>query len=190
MRAIRRDVGAVRTRPRSGARSRCWRHRHGHRPHATAISCRTSISPRRACSSTRTTPTANPAEQVTRGDCSNKAAIQDLAGHGTHTAGRSPRRSTASGSPASLPRPRSWCSRPAPRQGYFFTESVVDALTLCRRSAARRREHELLRRSVAVQLSQRQGAEGDHQGDHQGRASTPSSGASCSSRPPATRAST
>jgi len=33
------------------------------------------------------TPTANPAEQVTRGDCSNKAALQDLAGHGTHTAG-------------------------------------------------------------------------------------------------------
>ena len=24
------------------------------------------------------TPTANPAEQVTRGDCSNKAALQDL----------------------------------------------------------------------------------------------------------------
>jgi subtilisin family serine protease len=33
------------------------------------------------------TPTADPAEQVTRGDCSNKAALQDLAGHGTHTAG-------------------------------------------------------------------------------------------------------
>ena len=34
-----------------------------------------------------TTPTADPAEQVTPGDCSNKAALQDLAGHGTHTAG-------------------------------------------------------------------------------------------------------
>jgi subtilisin family serine protease len=33
------------------------------------------------------TPTANPAKQVTRGDCTNKAALQDLAGHGTHTAG-------------------------------------------------------------------------------------------------------
>mgnify|MGYP003693669541 CR=1 FL=1 len=33
------------------------------------------------------TPTSIPAEQVTRGDCSNKAALQDLAGHGTHTAG-------------------------------------------------------------------------------------------------------
>ena len=33
------------------------------------------------------TPTAGPSEQVTRGDCSNKAALQDLAGHGTHTAG-------------------------------------------------------------------------------------------------------
>ena len=34
-----------------------------------------------------TTPTSDPAEQVTPGDCSNKAAVQDLAGHGTHTAG-------------------------------------------------------------------------------------------------------
>src|SRR5262245_47071805 len=33
------------------------------------------------------TPTSDPAEQVTRGDCSNKSALQDLAGHGTHTAG-------------------------------------------------------------------------------------------------------
>ena len=41
----------------------------------------------RACSSTPTTPTADPSEQVTRGDCSNKAALQDLAGHGTHTGG-------------------------------------------------------------------------------------------------------
>src|SRR3954466_11853607 len=31
------------------------------------------------------TPTSLPAEQVTRGDCSNKAALQDYAGHGTHT---------------------------------------------------------------------------------------------------------
>ena len=33
------------------------------------------------------TPTAVPEEQVTRGDCSDKAALQDYAGHGTHTAG-------------------------------------------------------------------------------------------------------
>jgi len=31
------------------------------------------------------TPTANPAE-IANGDCSNKAAVQDLSGHGTHTA--------------------------------------------------------------------------------------------------------
>ena len=34
-----------------------------------------------------TTPTSLPAEQVPVGDCSNKAAVQDYAGHGTHTAG-------------------------------------------------------------------------------------------------------
>src|SRR5262249_3799902 len=33
------------------------------------------------------TPTSDPSEQVTPGDCSNKAAVQDLNGHGTHTAG-------------------------------------------------------------------------------------------------------
>ena len=32
-----------------------------------------------------TTPTADPAE-VANGDCSNKAAVQDLQGHGTHVA--------------------------------------------------------------------------------------------------------
>ena len=31
------------------------------------------------------TPTANPAE-IANGDCSNKGAVQDLAGHGTHVA--------------------------------------------------------------------------------------------------------
>ena len=43
--------------------------------------------PRRACSCTPTRRRLIPAEQVTRGDCSNKAALQDYAGHGTHTAG-------------------------------------------------------------------------------------------------------
>jgi hypothetical protein len=38
------------------------------------------------------TPTADPSEQVTRGDCSNKAALQDLAGHGTHHCGADQRR--------------------------------------------------------------------------------------------------
>ena len=64
-----------------------------------------------------TTPTANPAEQVTRGDCSNKAALQDLAGHGTHTAGTIAAPINVSASPASRPRPRSWCSRQAPSRG-------------------------------------------------------------------------
>ena len=41
---------------------------------------------------------------------------------------RSRRRSTASVWQASLLRPRSSCSRPGPEQGYFFTQSVVDAL--------------------------------------------------------------
>ena len=75
------------------------------------------------------TPTADPSEQVTRGDCSNKAALQDLAGHGTHTAGTIAAPINGIGaSRASPPRRRSSCSRPGRPQGYFFTQSVVDAL--------------------------------------------------------------
>lgn len=74
------------------------------------------------------TPTANPAEQVTRGDCSNKAALQDLAGHGTHTAGTIAAPINGKGVAGVAPEATVVVLKAGTEQGYFFTQSVVDAL--------------------------------------------------------------
>ena len=74
------------------------------------------------------TPTANPAEQVTRGDCSNKAALQDLAGHGTHTAGTIAAPINGMGVAGVAPEATVVVLKAGTEQGFFFTQSVVDAL--------------------------------------------------------------
>ncbi len=74
------------------------------------------------------TPTANPVEQVTRGDCSNKAALQDLAGHGTHTAGTIAAPINGKGISGVAPEAKVVVLKAGTEQGYFFTQSVVDAL--------------------------------------------------------------
>ena len=74
------------------------------------------------------TPTANPAEQVTRGDCSNKAALQDLAGHGTHTAGTIAAPINGVGVSGVAPEAKVVVLKAGTAQGFFFTQSVVDAL--------------------------------------------------------------
>ena len=74
------------------------------------------------------TPTADPAEQVTRGDCSNKAALQDLAGHGTHTAGTIAAPINGIGIAGVAPEATVVVLKAGTAQGYFFTQSVVDAL--------------------------------------------------------------
>jgi subtilisin family serine protease len=74
------------------------------------------------------TPTANPSEQVTRGDCSNKAALQDLAGHGTHTAGTVAAPINGMGISGVAPEATIVVLKAGTEQGYFFTQSVVDAL--------------------------------------------------------------
>ena len=74
------------------------------------------------------TPTSNPAEQVTRGDCSNKAALQDLAGHGTHTAGTIAAPINGKGVSGVAPEAKVVVLKAGTEQGYFFTQSVVDAL--------------------------------------------------------------
>jgi subtilisin family serine protease len=74
------------------------------------------------------TPTANPAEQVTRGDCSNKGALQDLAGHGTHTAGIMAAPINGMGVSGVAPEAKIVVLKAGTEQGYFFTQSVVDAL--------------------------------------------------------------
>ena len=74
------------------------------------------------------TPTANPAEQVTRGDCSNKGALQDLAGHGTHTAGTIAAPINGIGIAGVAPEATIVVLKAGTEDGYFFTQSVVDAL--------------------------------------------------------------
>jgi subtilisin family serine protease len=74
------------------------------------------------------TPTADPSEQVTRGDCSNKAALQDLAGHGTHTAGTIAAPINGIGVSGVAPQAKVVVLKAGTAEGYFFTQSVVDAL--------------------------------------------------------------
>ena len=74
------------------------------------------------------TPTSDPAEQVTRGDCSNKAALQDLAGHGTHTAGTMAAPINGIGVAGVAPEATIVVLKAGTAEGYFFTQSVVDAL--------------------------------------------------------------
>ena len=75
-----------------------------------------------------TTPTSLPAEQVTPGDCSNKDALQDYAGHGTHTAGTMASPINGYGISGVAPEATVVVLKAGTAQGYFFTQSVVDAL--------------------------------------------------------------
>ena len=74
------------------------------------------------------TPTSLPQEQVTRGDCSNKAALQDYAGHGTHTAGTIAAPINGIGVAGVAPEAKIVVLKAGTAEGYFFTQSVVDAL--------------------------------------------------------------
>ena len=76
-----------------------------------------------------TTPTSDPSEQVAVGDCSNKAAVQDLAGHGTHTAGTIASAINGQGISGVAPKARLVALKAGTAQGFFFTDSVVDAIT-------------------------------------------------------------
>jgi subtilisin family serine protease len=75
-----------------------------------------------------TTPTSLPAEQVTRGSCSNKAALQDYAGHGTHTAGEIAAPINGTGTTGVAPEATIVALKAGTANGFFFTDSVVDAL--------------------------------------------------------------
>jgi subtilisin family serine protease len=74
------------------------------------------------------TPTSDPSEQVTRGDCSNKAALQDLAGHGTHTAATVAAPINGVGVAGVAPQAKIVVLKAGTAEGYFFTQSVVDAI--------------------------------------------------------------
>ena len=109
------------------------------------------------------TPTADP-QEVANGDCSNKAAVQDLQGHGTHVA------TTIAGR---VERHRHRRRRPGGddrrAQGVHDRRVLLRRLgrrrpALRRRPAARRRQPQPVRRPVPVLLQERGRAAGDPQG--------------------------
>jgi len=75
-----------------------------------------------------TTPTSDPSEQVTPGDCSNKLAVQDLSGHGTHTAGTMAAPINGIGTAGVAPKAKIVALKAGTAEGFFFTQSVVDGL--------------------------------------------------------------
>ena len=74
------------------------------------------------------TPTSDPSEQVTPGDCSDKSAVQDLAGHGTHTAGIMAAAINDLGTAGVAPEATIVALKAGTIEGFFFTQSVVDGL--------------------------------------------------------------
>jgi subtilisin family serine protease len=74
-----------------------------------------------------TTPTAAPAE-VANGDCSNKAAVQDLQGHGTHVATTIAARANGIGIVGVAPEATIVALKACTIAGYCFADSVAAAL--------------------------------------------------------------
>jgi len=74
-----------------------------------------------------TTPTADPAE-VANGDCSNKAAVQDLQGHGTHVATTVAGRINGIGIAGVAPEATIVGLKACTIAGYCFADSVAAAL--------------------------------------------------------------
>jgi subtilisin family serine protease len=76
---------------------------------------------------TSANPNANPAE-VANGDCSNKAAVQDLNGHGTHTASEAASPINGIGTAGVAPEATIVALKAGNASGFFFTQEVVDAM--------------------------------------------------------------
>jgi subtilisin family serine protease len=73
------------------------------------------------------TPTAGPSE-VANGDCSNKAAIEDLSGHGTHTASTVAAPINGIGIAGVAPDATIVALKACTQDGYCFADSVAAAL--------------------------------------------------------------
>jgi lantibiotic leader peptide-processing serine protease len=73
------------------------------------------------------TPTANPAE-IANGDCSNKAAVQDLSGHGTHVSSIVAAPINGIGIAGVAPEATIVALKACTEQGFCFVDSVTSAL--------------------------------------------------------------
>lgn len=73
------------------------------------------------------TPTADPSE-IANGDCSNKAAVEDLAGHGTHTASTVAAPINGIGIAGVAPEATIVALKACTEAGYCFADSVAAAL--------------------------------------------------------------
>lgn len=73
------------------------------------------------------TPTANPSE-IANGDCSNKSAVQDLSGHGTHTASTVAAPINGIGIAGVAPEATLIALKACTEQGFCFADSVAAAL--------------------------------------------------------------
>ena len=73
------------------------------------------------------TPTAHP-DEISNGDCSNKAAIQDFAGHGTHVASTIAAPVNGTGIAGVAPEATLVALKACTVQGFCFADSVVAAL--------------------------------------------------------------
>ena len=76
---------------------------------------------------TSANPNADPAE-VANGDCSNKAAVQDLNGHGTHTASEAASPINGIGTAGVAPEATIVALKAGNANGFFFTQEVTDAM--------------------------------------------------------------
>jgi lantibiotic leader peptide-processing serine protease len=76
---------------------------------------------------TSANPNADPAE-VANGDCSNKPAVQDLNGHGTHTASEAASPINGIGTAGVAPEATIVALKAGNAEGYFFTQEVTDAM--------------------------------------------------------------
>ena len=73
------------------------------------------------------TPTANP-QEIANGDCSNKPAVQDLSGHGTHTASTVAAPINGIGIAGVAPEATIVALKACTEEGYCFADSVAAAL--------------------------------------------------------------
>ena len=76
---------------------------------------------------TSANPNADPTE-VANGDCSNKAAVQDLNGHGTHTASEAASPINGIGTAGVAPEATIVALKAGNVNGFFFTQEVADAM--------------------------------------------------------------